>query len=264
MSAVHTAPPLPVIRSGTPARFATLAYGLVAYAAFLACITYAIGFVGNWIVPKSIDTGPGGPAGSVILALLINAALLVVFVLQHTVMARPAFKRWLTRFVPRSIERSTFVLAASAALGLVFWQWRAAPQVIWSTQAPWLRMLLGGVSLSGWAIVFLSSFMVSHVDLFGLRQTWLRFRDRPYRPVGFRLIGLYKLVRHPLMLGFLIAIWATPDLTIGHLFFAVMVSLYIAVGIWFEERDLVAEHGESYLKYRRSVRAVVPLPRAHQ
>lgn len=257
MSAIHTLP-MPAIRSSLPTRAATLAYGIAAYAAFFITITYAIGFVGNWLVPKSIDTGRAGP---LIPSLLINAALLVVFVLQHTIMARPAFKQWVTRYVPRSIERSTFVFAASLALGLVFWQWRPAPQVIWSTSAPWLRLTLSAISLAGWAIVFLSSFMVSHFDLFGLRQTWLRFRERPYRPVGFRLIGLYKLVRHPLMLGFIIAIWATPDLTIGHLFFAVMVSLYIAMGIWFEERDLIAEHGENYLKYRRAVRAIVPLPK---
>ncbi|MCC6677573.1 MAG: isoprenylcysteine carboxylmethyltransferase family protein [Phycisphaerales bacterium] len=257
MTAIHTAS-LPVTSSNPLARAATLAYGLTAYAGFFISITYAIGFLGNWLVPKSIDTGAAGP---VLPSLLINAALLMVFVLQHTIMARPAFKRWFTRFVPRSIERSTFVLAASAALGLIFWQWRPAPQVIWSTDVPALRIALNAVSISGWAIVFLASFMVSHFDLFGLRQTWLRFRDQPYRPVGFRLVGLYKLVRHPLMLGFIIAIWATPSLTIGHLFFAVMVSLYIAMGVWFEERDLVAEHGENYLKYRRSVRALIPLPK---
>lgn len=258
MTAIHTSEPFPLPRSSFTARAATMAYGLIAYAAFFITINYAIGFVGNWLVPKSIDSGPAGP---VVPSLLINAALLMVFVLQHTIMARPAFKAWITHHIPRSVERSTFVLAASAALGLVFWQWRPAPQVLWSAEAPWLRYTLSAISLCGWATVFLASFMVSHFDLFGLRQTWLRFRDRAYRPVGFRLVGLYKLVRHPLMLGFIIAIWATPDLTVGHLFFAVMVSLYIAMGIWFEERDLVREHGEDYLKYRRGVRAIVPLPK---
>lgn len=260
MTAVHTLDPFPIARTHPIARAATLAYGLVAYAAFVLTFCYAVGFTGNWIVPKSIDSGR---AGALVPSLLINSALLMVFVLQHTIMARPAFKRWFTRIVPRSIERSTFVLAASASLGLLFWQWRPAPQVLWAAETPWLRTALAALSLSGYGIVLLSSFMVSHFDLFGLRQAWLRFRDRPYRPVGFRLVGLYKLVRHPLMLGFLIAFWATPDLTVGHLFFSVMVSLYIAMGLWFEERDLVAEHGENYLKYRRSVRAIVPLPRAN-
>jgi protein-S-isoprenylcysteine O-methyltransferase Ste14 len=177
-------------------------------------------------------------------------------------MARPAFKRWWTRIVPAAVERSTYVVAASASLGLLFWQWRPAPEVLWRADAGWLYWLLSAVSLAGYGLVFVASCMVSHFDLFGLRQTWIRFCDRPYRPVGFRLVGLYKIVRHPLMLGFLIAFWATPVMTVGHLFFAVMVTLYIAMGVWFEERDLVAEHGENYLKYRREVRGIVPLPKS--
>lgn len=261
MSAVACTPSniRPAAAPSLAARSATLAYGFVAYASFLAVFLYAMGFVGNWFVPKSIDSGAAGP---LVPSLLINAALLMVFVLQHTIMARPAFKRWFTRLVPRPIERSTFVLAASASLGLIFWLWQPAPQVLWQAGSPVLAGLLTGLSLLGYVIVLLASFMVSHLDLFGLRQVWLRFTSREYRPVGFRLVGLYKLVRHPLMLGFLIAFWATPVMTVGHLFFAVMVSLYIAVGVWFEERDLMAEHGESYGAYRRRVRAVVPLPRA--
>lgn len=258
MTAVHTADPFPVARSSPIPRVLTLAYGLASYTAFFLVFTYAVGFTGNWIVPKSIDSGPAGP---VLPSLLINAALLMVFVIQHTVMARPAFKAWLVRYIPKPVERSTFVLAASAALALLFWQWRPAPRVIWSAEATWLRAALSAISLAGWGTVLLASFMVSHFDLFGLRQTWLRFRDRAYRPVGFRLVGLYKIVRHPLMMGFLIAFWSTPDLTVGHLFFALMVSLYIMMGVWFEERDLVREHGENYLRYRRAVRAVVPLPK---
>lgn len=246
------------VRTSLASRLAVLGYGVSAYAAFFAAFVYAVGFVGNWIVPKSIDSGTAGP---LIPSLLINAALLLVFVVQHTIMARPAFKRWWTRIIPAPIERSTYVLAASAALGLVFWQWRPAPQVLWQAPAGWPAWGLSAVSLAGYAIVFLSSCMVSHFDLFGLRQAWMRFGDRAYRPVGFRLVGLYKLVRHPLMLGFLIAFWVTPVMTIGHLFFAVMTTLYIAMGVWFEERDLVAEHGESYLSYRRAVRGIVPLPR---
>lgn len=235
-----------------------MAYGLFAYACFFATILYAIGFVGNWIVPKSIDTGE---AGGLLASLAINGALLALFVVQHTVMARPAFKRWWTRIVPRAIERSTFVIAASACLGLMYWQWRPLAGEVWNVQSAFARSALVALSLLGWGIVFASSFMVSHWDLFGLRQTWMRLRERAYEPVGFRLVGLYKLVRHPLMVGFLIAFWATPTMSVGHLFFAIMVTGYILFGTWIEERDLVAEHGESYLEYRRKVRGLVPLPK---
>ncbi|MBX3377473.1 MAG: isoprenylcysteine carboxylmethyltransferase family protein [Phycisphaeraceae bacterium] len=245
-------------RSSLVPRLATFAYGLFAYACFFATILYAIGFIGNWIVPKSIDSGVAGP---IVPSLLINAALLAVFVVQHTVMARPAFKRWITRYIPASIERSTFVIAASASLGLAFWQWRPLPQVIWDVGEGASFYLLTALSITGWAIVFLSSFMVSHFDLFGLRQTWFRLIDRPYIAVGFRLVGLYKVVRHPLMLGFLIAFWATPVMTVGHLAFALLVTGYIFMGTWFEERDLIAEHGENYLDYRRRVRGLIPIPK---
>jgi protein-S-isoprenylcysteine O-methyltransferase Ste14 len=240
-------------------RVGTLAYGLVAYAAFVGVFAYAIGFVTNLLVPKSIDSGVAGP---VIPSLLINAALMLVFVLQHTIMARPAFKAWITRHIPRSVERSTYVLAASASLALMYCFWQPAPQVLWQASSPILFWTLHAVSLAGFGLVFVASLLISHLDLFGLRQTWLRFINRQYTPVGFRLIGIYKLIRHPLMLGFLIAFWATPSMTIGHLFFAVMTTLYIAMGVWFEERDLIREHGENYLKYRRSVRAIIPIPRA--
>lgn len=237
---------------------ASMVYGLAAYAGFLAAFLYAMGFVGNWFVPKSIDTGT---PGELLPSLAINGVLLVLFVLQHTIMARPAFKRWWTQIVPKAVERSTYVIAASACLGLMYWQWRPLPQVVWAVTSPALKIALTALSLAGWGIVLLSSFMVSHWDLFGLRQVWLRFRERAYRPVGFRLVGLYKLVRHPLMVGFLIAFWATPVMSVGHLFFAIMVTGYIFFGTWVEERDLIAEHGEDYLKYRRSVRGFVPLPK---
>lgn len=239
-------------------RVATFAYGVVAYAGFLGAFLYAMGFVGNWVVPKSIDSGT---PGEMLPSLLINAALLVVFVLQHTIMARPAFKRWLTQYVPKSIERSTFVLAASASLGLAFWQWRPLPQVLWNVGDGVPYWMLTGLSLAGWTMVLLASFMVSHFDLFGLRQVWFRLANRPYIAVGFRLVGLYKLIRHPLMLGFLIAFWATPVMTVGHLAFAILVTGYIFMGTWFEERDLVAEHGENYLAYRRKARGLIPIPK---
>jgi protein-S-isoprenylcysteine O-methyltransferase Ste14 len=251
--------PQAALTASWPARAGTLLYGLIAYMSFVGVFVYAMGFVGNWLVPKSIDSGQAGPLAA---SLVIDAALLAVFVLQHTIMARPAFKRWLTTLVPKTIERSTFVLAASASLALAFWQWRPAPQVLWQAGSPALAWALTALSLLGYVIVLLASLMVSHADLFGLRQTWLRFINRPYTPVGFRLAGLYKLVRHPLMLGFLIAFWSTPVMTAGHLFFSIMTTIYIAMGLWFEERDLVAEHGDSYRDYRRRVRALVPIPRS--
>lgn len=239
------------------ARIGIFLYGLLAYAAFFGTILYAIGFVGNWIVPKSIDSAA---TQAPLTALTINALLLSLFVVQHTIMARPVFKRWFVRFVPASMERSTFVLLASGCLMLLFWQWQPVPDVIWAVPAGSLHVALSVLSLAGWATVLLSSFMVSHFDLFGLRQVWFRLRNRPYQPVGFRLRGLYRFVRHPLMLGFLIAFWATPTMTVGHLFFAIMTTAYIALGVAMEERDLVREFGEKYLSYRRQVPAIVPMP----
>lgn len=242
-------------RAGGAGGVAAFAYGLLAYGAFFATILYAIGFVGGWVVPKGIDSGVAGPMWR---AMAINAALLLVFVAQHTVMARPAFKKCWTKIVPESIERSTYVIAASASLGLVFWLWRPMPEIVWRVEGQVGGWLLSGLSLAGWGLVFAASFMVNHFDLFGLRQVWARLLGRAYRPVGFRLVGMYKWIRHPLMLGFLIAFWATPVMTVGHLFFAMMTTGYIAFGVWMEERDLVSEHGERYLEYRRRVPAIVP------
>lgn len=239
---------------------AAFLYGVVAYAAFFGAFMYAIGFVGNWVVPKTIDSGPPSP-GPLVPSLLINAALLVLFVVQHTIMARPGFKRWWTRIVPHSIERSTYVLAASACFALLYWQWRPLPEVVWQATHPAAIWGLSALSVFGYVFALAASAMVSHFELFGLRQVWFRLRERTYSPVGFRLRGLYKLVRHPLMVGFLIAFWATPTMTVGHLFFAVMTTLYIFFGTFVEERDLVAEHGEDYLSYRRQVRGFVPIPR---
>jgi protein-S-isoprenylcysteine O-methyltransferase Ste14 len=231
---------------------------VLAYLTFFGAFLYAIGFVGNWLVPKSIDSGHAGP---VTPSLLINGAILAAFVLQHTIMARPGFKRAWTRIIPKQAERSTYVLLASAILLVLFWQWRPLPTILWQTTSPGAAWALSAISLLGWATVLAASCMVSHLDLFGLRQSWLAFRGRTYRPVGFRLVGLYKLVRHPLMLGFLIAFWSTPTMTTGHLFFAIMTTAYILMGIWFEERDLVREHRDSYLEYRRTTPALIPIPR---
>jgi protein-S-isoprenylcysteine O-methyltransferase Ste14 len=240
-------------------RAATLAYGLLAYSVFFVAFCYAVGFVGNWLVPKSIDSGRAGPLAQ---SMLVNAGLLSIFVLQHTIMARPAFKRAWTKVIPAAIERSTYVLAASVSLLVIFFLWRPMPRVIWDVESPVFAALLSAVSLGGWGMVFLTSFVINHFDLFGLRQVWARFRARAFVPVGFRLAGPYKLVRHPLMVGFLIAFWATPQMTVGHLFFCVMTTGYILLGTWFEERDLIAEHGERYLEYRRQVRGLLPLPRS--
>lgn len=236
---------------------AILAYGLLAYAAFFGTIVYAIGFVGNWFVPKSIDSGP---AAGWTEALAVNGGILALFVLQHTIMARRWFKAWFTRVIPEAIERSTFVLAASAILALLFWQWRPLPGVVWQTSGP-TAWILTAISLTGWATVFASSFMVSHWELFGLRQTFWRLTGRPYEPVGFRLVGLYKLVRHPLMVGFLLAFWAAPVMTEGHLLFAMLTTGYILFGVWMEERDLRAAHGDDYRAYAARVRAFVPFPK---
>lgn len=243
------------------ARAGVLSYGLLAYAAFLVTITYAIGFVTNIGVPKSIDSGT---PGALVPSLLINAALLLLFAVQHTIMARPAFKRWLTQFIPPAMERSTFVLAAAATLALLFWQWRPLPQAVWTVNDPVGYGALLGLSMLGWAMVFASSFMVSHADLFGLRQSFLGFVGRLYEPLPFKVIGLYRLVRHPLMLGFLVAIWFTPTMTAGHLYFAALVTAYIFVGTRFEERDLVAHFGEQYREYRRRVPSILPIPRRSQ
>jgi protein-S-isoprenylcysteine O-methyltransferase Ste14 len=238
-------------------RAATFAYGAASYAIGVGSLVYAIGFVGNWLVPKGIDSGAPGPMTP---SLLVNSALLLALVVQHTVMARPAFKRWVTRFIPAAVERSTFVLVSGLIMVALFWLWQPAPRVVWRVHgaAAWA---LTALSLLGWGVAFGSTFLINHFDLFGLRQVWLRLRAREYRPVRFRLAGFYRVVRHPLMLGFLIAFWATPLMSVGHLFFAIMMTAYIFMGTRFEERDLVREHGEAYLAYRRKVRGFVPLPK---
>ncbi len=237
-------------------RVLALLYGGIAYLAFLAAFVYAMGFVGNVAVPKPIDAG--GTTTPPVQAILINAALLMVFVIQHTVMARPGFKRWWTRYVPPAIERSTFVLAASAALALVMWQWRPIGGTVWQVEAGWLRWVLIGLSAGGWALVLYASFLIDHFDLFGLRQVWLYFRGRPYTHHPFVERSVYKYVRHPLMLGFLIAFWATPHMTVGHLVFAGLVTGYILMGVTFEERDLVRHLGAAYLEYRRRTPMLLP------
>jgi len=239
-------------------RIAALVYGGIAYVIFLVAFLFAIGFVENAVVPKTIDSGT---EGGVVAALIINALLLGLFAVQHSVMARPAFKRRWTRLVPQPVERSTYVLLSSLILILIFWQWRPMLGGVWRADNSAVRALIFALSLVGWLMVLLSTFMINHFDLFGLRQVYAHAKQTPPPPLAFTTRWLYTFVRHPIMLGFIIAFWATPTMTTGHLLFAVATTGYILIALQFEERDLRNTFGQTYVAYQQEVRMLVPLPK---
>ena len=236
-------------------RIAVFAYGVVSYAIFFATFLYAIAFIGNFGVPKTLDGAPRDPLP---VALAINLGLLALFAVQHSVMARPWFKERWTRIVPPAAERSTYVLFSSLALILLFWQWRPMGGVVWSVENAVARNVLLALFAFGWTLVLVATFLINHFDLFGLRQVWLHLRGKPYTALPFGTPGPYRLVRHPLYVGWFFAFWMTPTMTATHLLFAVMTTAYILVAIQFEERDLVHIHGRDYVEYRKRVPMLIP------
>jgi len=236
-------------------RFIAFLYGLASYVAFFGTILYAIGFVSGLLVPKTIDTGTVVPIAE---AVIVNLLLMSVFAMQHRVMARKQFKRWWTQFVPASVERSTYVLFSSLALMLLFWQWRPMPAVVWQIAEPQVAAAVTGLSLFGWLIVFTSTFLINHFELFGLQQVANNLAGRSTPAPRFRTPLYYRFVRHPIYLGFIIAFWAAPTMTAGHLLFAAVTTAYIIVGILLEERDLIDLFGDEYRHYRNRVSMLVP------
>ena len=239
-------------------RILVFTYGVICYALFFGTFLYAAGFIGNLFVPKSIDSGPTVPLWT---ALLLNSALLGLFALQHSVMARKGFKTMLTKIIPPAAERSTYVLLSSVCLILLFAYWQPIGGVIWDVQDATGRALLYGLFAFGWLLVLVTTFLINHFDLFGLRQVWLYLRGKEYRPLGFVTPGPYKYVRHPLYVGWLFAFWATPTMTSAHLVFAIATTVYILIAIKLEERDLIEVHGEAYKTYRRQVPMLIPAGR---
>lgn len=244
------------MKTTTPllSRLLILTYGIASYAISFAILLYAIGFLGNFAVPKPIDSPASTPFWT---ALVIDLGLLALFAVQHSVMARPAFKRWWTQFVPESAERSTYVLFSSLALLVLFVFWQPLGGVVWNVQNDLGRMVLLGLYAAGWLLVMFSTYLINHFDLFGLRQVWLCFQNREYAPLEFKTPLLYRFVRHPLYVGWFVVFWSTPTMTIAHLVFALMTTLYILLAIRWEERDLVASHPE-YAEYRRRVPMLIP------
>jgi protein-S-isoprenylcysteine O-methyltransferase Ste14 len=239
-------------------RIAFFTYGSLSYLIFLGTFLYAIGFIGNFGVPRTLDGALSGPLG---VAFLIDTGLLTLFAVQHSVMARKWFKVWWTRIVPEPLERSTYVLFSSLALIVLFSQWRPLGGVVWAVEDPLGRIVLRVLFAFGWTLVLLSTFLINHFDLFGLRQVWLYLRNKPYTTLQFGTPGPYRVVRHPLYVGWLFAFWMTPTMTFAHLLFSIATTAYIFLAIQFEERDLIREHGEAYEAYRRSVPMLIPFTR---
>lgn len=236
-------------------RIAIFIYGVVSYAVFFVTFLYAVGFLGNVAVPKSIDSPREGSLG---VALAVDLLLLAVFAIQHSVMARPAFKARWTRIIPPAAERSTYVLASSVALIALFAWWRPLGGVVWELESPLARGVMQVLFAAGPATILLTSFLINHFDLFGLRQVWLHLRGRSYQPLRFGTPGPYKHIRHPLYIGWFLTFWATPTMTASHLVFAVATTVYILIAVLFEERDLITEHGEAYARYRARVPKFIP------
>ena len=236
-------------------RLIAMLYGIVCYAVFFATFLYLIGFLGNLLVPRSVDVGPDA---TLAVALVINLALIALFGVQHTVMARPGFKKAWTRIVPMSVERSTYVLLSSLILVLLYWAWRPIDSVIWQLNAAWAQNIMWAVFFGGFLLVLLSTFIIDHFDLFGLRQVWLNFRQKTYTHTGFKVTFFYKFVRHPLYVGWIMSFWGAPTMTTGHLLFAVGMTGYILIAIRYEERDLVKFLGEDYVRYQEKVPMLIP------
>jgi protein-S-isoprenylcysteine O-methyltransferase Ste14 len=241
---------------------AALTYGAISYGAFLAIFLYTIGFLGNILVPKSIDVGGGNVF--TLSAVIVDIVLLGLFAIQHSVMARRRFKRWWTQFVPQPIERSTYVLISSLILLLLYWQWRPMRGVIWSVSDPAGATVLWALFWIGWMIALVSTFLINHFDFFGLQQVHAHWQGRSARQPAFQVRLFYRFVRHPLYFGFLLAFWAAPRMTAGHLLFSIATTGYVFIGMRLEERDLVASHGEAYIEYRKHVSMIVPMPARRQ